>query len=130
MVKFFTAHLSVSVDYIFKGTAWARVYTFLFWQIVSNCPPKMLNNMWQGRRFFLYPLRLSNWGPVNLTDNRQINNNFSKTLSNHMHMRAHKRNSSLGTSLVVQWWRIRLPMQGTPVQSLVRELRSHMPWGN
>ena len=30
-----------------------------------------------------------------------------------------------GTSLVVQWLRIRLPMQGMRVQSLVRELRSH-----
>ena len=28
---------------------------------------------------------------------------------------------SLGTSLVVQWLRIRLPMQGTRVQSLVQE---------
>ena len=36
---------------------------------------------------------------------------------------------SSGTSLVVQWFRIRLPMQGTWVRSLVRELRSHMPQG-
>ena len=35
-----------------------------------------------------------------------------------------------GTSLVVQWLRIRLPMQGTRVQSLVWELRSHMPQDN
>ena len=35
-----------------------------------------------------------------------------------------------GTSLVVQWLRIRLPMQGTGVRSLVGELRSHRPWGN
>ena len=35
-----------------------------------------------------------------------------------------------GTSLVVQWLKIRLPMQGTQVQSLVGELRSHMLWGN
>ena len=34
---------------------------------------------------------------------------------------------SLGTSLVVQWLRHRLPMQGVQVQSLVGELRSHMP---
>ena len=27
----------------------------------------------------------------------------------------------IGTSLVVQWLRIRLPMQGTQVQALVRE---------
>ena len=27
-----------------------------------------------------------------------------------------------GTSLVVQWLRLRFPMQGTQVQSLVREL--------
>ena len=35
-----------------------------------------------------------------------------------------------GTSLVVQWLRTCLSMQGTWVWSLVRELRSHMPWGN
>ena len=32
-------------------------------------------------------------------------------------------------SLVAQWLRICLPMQGTQVQSLVRE-DSHMPWSN
>ena len=37
---------------------------------------------------------------------------------------------ALGTSLVVQWLRICLPMQGTRVRSLVWELRSHMQWGN
>ena len=31
-----------------------------------------------------------------------------------------------GTALVVQWLRIRLPMQGMKVRSLVRELRSHV----
>ena len=35
-----------------------------------------------------------------------------------------------GTSLVVQWLTILLPIQGVWVQSLVRELRSHMPRGN
>ena len=30
-------------------------------------------------------------------------------------------NSSIGTSLVAQWLRVRLPMQGTRVPSLVRE---------
>ena len=30
-------------------------------------------------------------------------------------------------SLVVQWLRILLPMQGTQVQSLVHEVRAHMP---
>ena len=34
-----------------------------------------------------------------------------------------------GTSLVVQWLRPHLPMQGMKVQSLVGELRSHMPRG-
>ena len=36
----------------------------------------------------------------------------------------------MGTSLVVQWLRIHFPMQDTQVQSLVGELRSHMPVGN
>ena len=35
-----------------------------------------------------------------------------------------------GTSLVVQWLRIHLPMQETQVQSLVGELRSHILRGN
>ena len=33
------------------------------------------------------------------------------------------------TSLVVQWLRLHLPVQGVQVQSLVGELRSHMPQG-
>ena len=33
---------------------------------------------------------------------------------------------SVGTSLVVQWFRLCLPMQGVRVQTLVRGLRSHM----
>ena len=36
----------------------------------------------------------------------------------------------MGTSLVVQWLRNHLPMQGMQVQSLVGELRSHMLWDN
>ena len=32
--------------------------------------------------------------------------------------------------LMAQWLGIRLPVQETRVQSLVRDLRSHMPWGN
>ena len=36
----------------------------------------------------------------------------------------------LRTSLVAQWLRLRLPMPGTRVPSLVGELRSHMPQGN
>ena len=39
------------------------------------------------------------------------------------------KNEQCGTSLAVQWLRLRLPMQGVWVRSLVRELRSHMPCG-
>ena len=35
-----------------------------------------------------------------------------------------------GTSLVVQWLKIGLPMQGTRVLSLVGKLRTHMARGN
>ena len=35
-----------------------------------------------------------------------------------------------GTSLVVQWLRIHLAMQGSWIQSLAEELRSHMLPGN
>ena len=34
-----------------------------------------------------------------------------------------------GTSLAVQWLRIRLPMQGLWVRSLVRERKSPILWG-
>ena len=34
------------------------------------------------------------------------------------------------TSLVLQWLRIHLSEQGTSVQALAGELRSHMSWGN
>ena len=36
-----------------------------------------------------------------------------------------KKKESLGTSLVVQWLRLCLPMQVVQVQYLVRELNSH-----
>ena len=39
------------------------------------------------------------------------------------------RTLALGTSLVVQWLRFMLLVQGIQVQSLVRELRFHMPLG-
>ena len=38
--------------------------------------------------------------------------------------------AGIRTSLVVQWLRIHLAMQGTRVQFLVGELRSHMSQGN
>ena len=37
-----------------------------------------------------------------------------------------KTKGGLGTSLVVQWLRIHLAMQGVQIQSLARELRSNM----
>ena len=36
-------------------------------------------------------------------------------------------NHQSGTSLVLQWLRLCLPVQGVQVQSLVREQRSHVP---
>ena len=39
------------------------------------------------------------------------------------------KNNQVGTSPVVQWLRLCLPMKGVQVQSLVRELRYHMPQG-
>ena len=48
------------------------------------------------------------------------------TLEYRIHLMLNK-NDLGGTFLVVQWLRLHLPMQGVQVQSLVRELRSHMP---
>ena len=36
----------------------------------------------------------------------------------------------IGTSLMVQWLRIHLAMKGMQIQSLVGELRSHLPQSN
>ena len=47
----------------------------------------------------------------------------------HTEIYRHLKKCSLGTSLVVQWLRLHLPVQGVWVRSLVRELRSHMPCG-
>ena len=51
-------------------------------------------------------------------------NSFSNTLSPFP-----IKDKSLGVSLVGQWLRPCLPMQGVQVQPLVGELRSHMPFG-
>ena len=57
---------------------------------------------------------LQSWSPFSSTSIRRAINIIQKTR----------------TSLVVQWLRICFPMQGAWVRSLVRELRSHLPWGN
>ena len=45
-----------------------------------------------------------------------------------------RRKKAGGGGRGLPWWfsdlTVCLPMQGTWVQSLVRELRPHMPWGN
>ena len=41
----------------------------------------------------------------------------------------HTERQTVGASLVVQWLRICLPMQGTQVRSLVGKLRLYMLWG-
>ena len=47
------------------------------------------------------------------------------------HRRSGIKKVTKGTSLVVQWLRVRcLPMQGMQVQSLVGKLRSHVPQCN
>ena len=58
--------------------------------------------------------KLKSWSPFSSTFIRRAINIIQKTR----------------TSLVVQWLRVCFPMQGTWVRSLVRELRSHLPWGN
>ena len=45
-------------------------------------------------------------------------------------LRANKQKSAWRTSLVDQWLRICLAMQGAQVPFLVRKLRSHMLWSN
>jgi len=45
-------------------------------------------------------------------------------------IRAVKKDTHRGTSLVVQWLRIHFPMQVMRVRFLVGELRSHLLWSN
>ena len=59
----------------------------------------------------------------------RLQSNGSQKLDTTERLHFTSRRDSEGTSLVVQWLRLRLPMQGVRVQSLVRELRSHMPLG-
>ena len=47
-----------------------------------------------------------------------------------MYQKKKKKIQQEGTSLVIQWLRICLAMQGMWVRSLVRELRFHMLQGN
>ena len=46
------------------------------------------------------------------------------------HLKLIYKGETLRTSLVVQWLRIQLAMQGMRVRFLIRELRSHMTWSN
>ena len=49
---------------------------------------------------------------------------------NQQHQLEFIRNAPSGTSLVIQWLKVHLAMQGTRVRSLVGELRFHVLWSN
>ena len=57
-----------------------------------------------------------------------LNSNYISNCSRSI--RDEEKKNDIGTSLMVQWLRIHLPMQGTRVQFLVRELGSHTLQGN
>ena len=50
-------------------------------------------------------------------------------LTTKKHLKASRVAASPGISLVVQWLRLRTSTVGAQVQSLVGELKPHMPWG-
>ena len=52
---------------------------------------------------------------------RDLSLHFSKVGSHYIIHKTEKRNPEAGASLMVQWLRIHLPMQGTQVQALVWE---------
>ena len=56
----------------------------------------------------------------------RLNHRSPLRASRRKHISSHLEQSFPGTSLVVQWLRSAFPVQGTWVQSLVGELRSHM----
>ena len=55
------------------------------------------------------------------------NNNFQSWCYDHLE--SFKKKNTSGTSLVVQWLRLSLPMQGVWIWYPVGKLRSHMPYG-
>ena len=71
------------------------------------------------------------WGPVNaLSVTGQVTDECKIPEAPNRQIKAvqlNLRSSSCGTSLAIQGFRLRLPMQGVQVWSLLRELRSHMP---
>ena len=82
----------------------------------------------QGSRQFIYtlslPLSFLNMTPLPWLDlsfafKRQIERNHKQ----------HRKKKNAEISLVTQWLRLCFPMQEVRVQSLVGELRSHMPHG-
>ena len=56
---------------------------------------------------------------VPLTAN--VNNGYHTSCMFPLHLHVYQFKSNIGASLVAQWLRIHLPMQGTQVRALVRE---------
>ena len=75
-----------------------------------------------------YPLQHS--GLENSTDRIVLGVAKSRTRLSDFHFTSLKIQSCQGSSLVVEWLRFQHTMQGKQVQSLERELRSHMPQSN
>ena len=79
------------------------------------------------------PLKQREWGTEPSVNERFQQILRRKTRERVMNAVAGKRKAQIkmlaATSLVVQWLRLCLPMQGVWVQYLVRKLRSHMPRG-
>ena len=80
------------VTYRLQGTNWKQVCTSPFSSLCHFC--------------HTYPLSFT-WNFLS-SENKTISREYGQ-------------NHSRGTSLVAQWLRIRLPMQGTRVRALVRE---------
>ena len=80
-----------------------------------------------------FPLKQREWGTEPSVNERFQQILRRKACERVMNAVAGKRKAQIkmlaATSLVVQWLRLRLPMQGVWVQYLVRKLRSHVPHG-
>ena len=73
------------------------------------------------------------WWPHNIVNVPNVTESYTPKIVNIGHFMlyvfCHNKNNNLGTTLVVQWLIIHLPMQGTQLWCLVGELRSHVLWG-
>ena len=114
------AHPWTAVHGVAKNQTWLSDWTELHWTEVNWREPSGTLMGYRHQCWKVIPRKGCVQGRERLW-NQQLT---TATCSNSKEL---KHQEKWGTPLVVQWLRICLPMQGTQVRFLVRELRSHRP---